>query len=531
MQAFRVCDRALEFRMAMTPKTKHWADLLAEDIIQQWGQSHVVNTGITPSGEIHIGNMREVVTADAIHHVLREQGAACQFLYIADTYDPLRHVYPFLDPRQYQDKVGRPLSEIPCPCLRHPSYSEHFLAPFLWSLEQLGITPTVHRADQLYKAGAYTETIIGALQQRDEIRRILKEETGRDTPDAWSPFNPICEACGRLTQTRVIGFSAQAHTVDYECSCGQRGTVSMAGGGKLTWRVDWPARWKIFGVTVEPFGKDHASKGGSYDTGVRIAREVYSIEPPFPIPYEWLSLAGRGDMSSSKGNVLSIHAMLEVVPPEVLRYLILRTSPQRSIRIDPGLPLLQLIDEYDDVEAKSRDSRAVELSAISGIRPVGVPYRHMVTVVQVAQGNFDKCLQILQRSGYAVDNVEGLRQRATYAQRWLETFAPEDLRFSIQEQLPAAAHELTPEQGHALKRLSERLQAGMSGEQIHQLIYAIKDELGGKPDLLFKAIYMALLGKAQGPRAGWFLSTLETTFVKQRFAEAAAAVGVNEQCP
>jgi lysyl-tRNA synthetase class 1 len=236
-------------------------------------------------------------------------------------------------------------------------------------------------------------------------------------------------------------------------------------------------------------------------------------------------------MSSSKGNVLSIHAMLEVVPPEVLRYLILRAPPQRSIKIDPGLPLLQLIDEYDDVEAKNRDSRALELSAISGIRPVGVPYRHMVTVVQVAQGDFDKCLRILQRSGYAVGNVEGLRQRATYAQRWLETFAPEDLRFSIQEQLPAAAHELTPAQGHALKRLSERLQAGMSGEQIHQLIYDIKDELGGKPDLLFKAIYMALLGKAQGPRAGWFLSTLETTFVKQRFAEAAAAVGVNEPCP
>ncbi len=160
----------------------------------------------------------------------------------------------------------------------------------------------------------------------------------------------------------------------------------MAGGGKLTWRVDWPARWKIFGVTVEPFGKDHASKGGSYDTGVRIAREVYGIEPPYPVPYEWLSLAGKGDMSSSKGNVLSIHAMLEVVPPEVLRYLILRVPPQRSIKMDPGLPLLQLIDEYDDVEAKNRDSRALELSAISGIKPVGVPFRHMVTVVQAAQG-------------------------------------------------------------------------------------------------------------------------------------------------
>jgi lysyl-tRNA synthetase class 1 len=509
--------------MTTTAKARHWADHLADDIINQRGQYHVVNTGITPSGEIHVGNMREVVTADAIHRVLRERGNQSHLLYIADTYDPLRHVYPFLDPQRYRDEVGKPLSEIPCPCGRHASYAEHFLAPFLQSLEQLGILPTVHRADQLYKADVYSETIIIALQQREQIRKILKEETGRETPEDWSPFNPRCPVCGRITRGRVLGFSAAARTVDYVCGCGAQGTVSMAGGGKLTWRVDWPARWKIFGVTVEPFGKDHASKGSSYDTGVRIAREIYGIEPPYPVPYEWLSLAGKGDMSSSKGNVLSIHAMLDVVPPEVLRYLVLRVPPQRSIKMDPGIPLLQLIDEYDDIEAKNRDSRALELSAISGIKPVGVPFRHMVTVVQAAQGNMEQWMEILRRNGYDLSNVDGLRQRAAYAQHWLETFAPEELRFQIQDRLPAAARDLTAEQKQALQFLGERLQPGMTGEQIHQLIYTLKDELGARPDALFKAIYTVLLGKSQGPRAGWFLSTLNATFVKQRFAEAAAA--------
>jgi lysyl-tRNA synthetase class 1 len=511
--------------MATTSKARHWADLLADEIISQRGQDHVVNTGITPSGEIHIGNMREVVTADAIHRVLSERGNASRLLYIADTYDPLRHVYPFLDPQRYRDRVGRPLSEIPCPCGQHANYADHFLEPFLWSLQQLGIHPTVYRADQLYKTGVYNETIVKALQQCERIRQIIREETGRATPDDWSPFNPLCQACRRINQANVLGFSDEAQTVDYACACGQRGTVSMAGGGKLTWRVDWPARWKIFGVTVEPFGKDHASRGGSYDTGVRIAREVYSIEPPFPVPYEWLSLAGKGDMSSSKGNVLSIHAMLEVVPPEVLRYLILRAPPQRSIKLDPGLPLLQLIDEYDDVEAKNRDSRALELAAISSIKPIGVPYRHMVIVVQTAQGDADTWMEILRRNGYQLDHTAELRQRAAYAQRWLETFAPEELRFHVQEQLPATVSELTTEQQQALQLLGERLQPGMTGEQIHQLIYTLKDELNTKPDLLFKAIYLTLLGKTQGPRAGWFLSTLDTAFVKQRFAEAAATRG------
>jgi lysyl-tRNA synthetase, class I len=123
---------------------------------------------------------------------------------------------------------------------------------------------------------------------------------------------------------------------------------------------------------------------------------------------------------------------------------------------------------------------------------------------------------------YRLDNVKGLRQRAVYAQRWLETFAPEELRFRVQDELPPAAYELTQDQKQALQLLGERLQPGMTGEQIHQLIYTLKDELGAKPDALFKAIYAVLLGKNQGPRAGWFLSTLDTSFVKQRFAETAA---------
>jgi lysyl-tRNA synthetase, class I len=155
----------------------------------------------------------------------------------------------------------------------------------------------------------------------------------------------------------------------------------------------------------------------------------------------------------------------------------------------------------------------------------------MVTVVQTARGDVDKWLEILRRNGYQLDNPQGLRQRAAYAQRWLETFAPEELRFHVQEQLPAAAKALAGEQKQALQLLGERLRPGMTGEQIHQLIYTLKDELDVKPDLLFKAIYLARLGKSQGPRAGWFLSTLDATFVKQRFAEAAAAMGVSEQCP
>ena len=298
--------------------TIHWADVIAEDVLKK-GDKHLVATGITPSGHIHIGNMREVVTADAAYRSLIDKGADANFIYIADNYDPLRKVYPFL-PESYAEYVGKPISEIPCPCGNCANYAEHFLKPFLEALRRLGINPQVYRADEMYRAGRYTEAIKTALVKRDAIARILEEVSGKTVAPDWNPFNPRCNQCGRITTTKVTDFDLEAEIVGYVCACGHSGTVPMAGGGKLTWRVDWPARWAVLGVTVEPFGKDHASKGGSYDTGKRIVKEIFGHEPPYPIVYEWIMLGKQGAMSSSTGVVISISDMLEVVPPEVLRY-------------------------------------------------------------------------------------------------------------------------------------------------------------------------------------------------------------------
>ena len=183
-------------------------------------------------------------------------------------------MYPFLDPQVYAPLVGRPLSEIPCPDGRHASYGDHFLEPFLDSLRTLHVHVELERADRMYKDGRMNGEIAAALAARDHIAAILRELTGKEVASDWSPFNPLCPRCGRIDRAKTTGFSAERQTVDYRCACGGEGTVPMAGGGKLTWRVDWPARWKMLGVTVEPFGKDHATRGGSYDTGARIARET-----------------------------------------------------------------------------------------------------------------------------------------------------------------------------------------------------------------------------------------------------------------
>ncbi|MCB1198943.1 MAG: lysine--tRNA ligase, partial [Deltaproteobacteria bacterium] len=471
---------------------------------------------------IHIGNMREVVTADAVVKSLQEKGKAVTFYYIADTFDPLRKVYPFLDEKKYAEFVGRPLSEIPAPDDSEPSYADYFLKPFLGSLQELDIHVEVVRADQMYKEGRYVENTIKALQKTDVIKKILKDITGKQMDEHWSPFVPICEKTKKMTGNRVLSFDAEKQTVAYVNEDGFESEVSMAGGGKLTWRVDWPARWQILNVTFEPFGKDHASRGGSYDTAKHFSQQVFDYPTPYPAVYEWISLSGGGDMSSSKGNVISIAEMVDVMPAEVLKYSVTRVKPTKRITFDPGLPMLTLIDEFDDPSVKTRNNRAVELSKISSHPPLGVPFKHIVSLFQTAQGDVEKIEAILVRAGYEKPDREVLQNRLAYAKKWLQKFAPEEMRFEIQQTMPTLVAQLSNIQREGLEELSKQLQPDMDASEVHNVLYGLKESKGLQPKEIFEAVYVSLLGKTKGPRAGFFLASLDHDFVVSRFKEAAS---------
>lgn len=510
-----------------TKPGQHWADRIAERVAPI-RNSHTISTGISPSGEIHVGNLREVLTGELLTRAIRDAGKPAALHYFADDFDPLRRVYPFLEKSTYEPLLGKPICAIPCPCSRHTSYSEHFLEPFLRSLPRLGIHLEVLRSSELYAAGRMNRLIVQALQARDRIAAILAEQTGKEVSPEWSPFQVICTGCGKMTRARVTGFSEERERIDYACECGSKGTVPMAGGGKLQWRVDWPARWKLLGVTVEPFGKDHASRGGSFDTGVRIIRDVFQGQPPEGVPYEWINLRGRGDMSSSKGNVVAIAQILEALPAEAMRFLIVRARPMKTISFDPGRPLLSLVDEFEALEATGISPRVVELCRVEGYRRVGIPFRHLVSVIQMAAGDFLQAEKILERGGYRADDQEALQERLRQAQQWLERFAPEEEKFSLRMTLPPETAELDAAQREVLRLLADRLEGGMTGESIHKLIYVVREAAGMEsPKQAFQAIYLALLGQQSGPRAGWFLAFLEIDFVKKRFRAAAAATGVD----
>jgi len=513
----------------------HWADVLADELLKV-NKKHVLATGITPSGPIHIGNMREVLTTDAVFRAITDKGGNAEFIYIADDFDNLRKVYPFL-PKTYEKYVGMPLSEIPCPCKKHKSYADHYLFSFLDSLKELGINPTVFRANEMYKKGMFKDSIQTALDNTENIKNIIERISKRQLPKNWIPFNILCEKCGKITTAKAELYDYPF--VEYSCKCGYEGKVDIRKGGvgKLPWRVDWPARWKILGVTYEPFGKDHGAAGGTHDTGVAISKEIFGYDPPEYTMYEFILLKGKGAMHSSKGTALSAEEMLKMTPPEVLRFLLMNNQPNKHIQFDPGMGLLNLVDEYDKLERvyfKEEEeikgmkdlAKTYELSQPYNKPkkiPYQLPYRHLVTLVQIGK-NWQDVKQILQRTKQIPKNLlkedeKHLEQRAEHANYWLDNFAPDMVKFELKKKLPNI--KLNQEQKKFLNIVADKLSStDWEAENIHNTIYSISETEKIPIKSSFQTIYQILLGQEKGPRAGYFLSNLDKDFVLKRFKEA-----------
>src|SRR5260370_5516094 len=228
------------------------------------GEAPTCASGISPSGPVHLGNLRELMVPHLVADEVRKQGAPCRHILSWDDYDRLRRV-PAGCPASFAEHIGRPLSAVPDPCGRHPSWAEHFKEPLRESLARLGVRVTEISQSQMYISGAYTEQIILAMRRRADIGAVLaKYQTKRsaepadDDPQgaagtkAYYPFKPYCATCGR-DDTTVTAFHDRTTEIPYTCGCRARvGPAPIAEvGGKLACKVDWPIRGPYHAVTVE----------------------------------------------------------------------------------------------------------------------------------------------------------------------------------------------------------------------------------------------------------------------------------------
>ncbi|HUT27402.1 MAG TPA: lysine--tRNA ligase [Methanomassiliicoccales archaeon] len=509
----------------------HWADVIANTLMAR-GDKHLISTGITPSGYIHVGSLRESITANAVFKALKDRSADVDFIYLVDSYDPLRKRYPFL-PESFEKEVGKPICYIPCPDNCHGNYAEHFITPFLEALGELGINPRIIWTHKLYEEGKFTEIVDLVLKERTTIASILGEVTGRKMPENFWPFTPECPKCGLFTD-KVLGY--EFPYVHYKCGCGHEGDADIRKGqGKMPWRVEWAAKWKLFGVTCEPFGKDHAASGGSYDSGVRLAREIFGIEPPHPIPYEFIQFKGKGQMHKSTGNVVTGSDALLITPAPVLAFGVLRYNPERHIDYDPGLGIIDIVDEYDKVESlyfnggaddKEIDLlRAYEIAQPTGVRPklpLQVPYRHLVSIAQIAD-SYEGVVKVLKRSmnidDISEEDMGVLKQRIECVRHWLNAFAPEEVLYIISPERPDM--EINDDERNYIVELLERLRTTeWIGDLIHNAIYETAKKRGLQPKVCFQVLYRLFISRRSGPKLGFFLSTMDKDFVLKRLSEA-----------
>jgi lysyl-tRNA synthetase class 1 len=517
----------------------HWADVIATRL-KESGGPHRIATGITPSGHIHVGNMREILTGDIVHRAAKDMKIDSTLYYLADDFDPLRKVYPFLPP-EYSEHVGKPLSEIPSPGDDGGTYAGYFLRPFLDSVEALGIHPEVLRSSESYKTGEYSEPTAILLDNRDKVREILVRVSGRELKKDWFPYNAKCPSCGRIDSTTAYDWDPPY--VHFKCNCGHEGRAdTRTDEGKLPWRLDWPARWYWLGVTCEPFGKDHAASGGSYDTSSEIIRKVLGKEPPLPVVYEWIQLKGKGAMSSSSGVVVSGVDMLKMTPPEVLRFMIAKNQPNRHIDMDPGLGILNIVDEFDryeknfyeDVTSEDPDDkkRTYILSMVKEPKDkdhmeqiINVPYRHLVTLTQLA-AEMDLLVEKIKRTEgidtFNEPSFERLEHRRSCVDFWLEKFAPEGVRFTLYDEPPQEEIDaLTNDLKAALEAMYNDLpNIEWTAESIHSTIYEGSRSREIDPKTTFRAFYRILLGRDRGPRLGFFLSTMDRDDVLRKIGKA-----------
>ncbi len=506
-----------------------WLNKIVDELIKQKPEGEIIaESGIAPSGAYHMGYLRELITTDAIVRELKRRGRQARHIHFVDDFDGFRKV-PANMPEEYSKYLGMPVCDMPAPDGSKRTYADFALQDFLDSAEVLGIEMDVWRSHKKYREGFFVPAIEKTLTSIDATKKVLSEISGREIPADWTPIQVMEE--GYLKTRKFLSIDTSTKQVTYEGKDGKEQKANYAKGDiKLNWRVDWPARWWLVGVDAEPFGRDHATKGGSYDTGAGLMKEVFETAAPYPIPYDFVNRAGdTKKMSASKGNGILMKEVVRVLPPEVVRYFILGVAPAKLLFFDPEGGVVRLIDEFAELLAKpNKTPDEAQLIALctDGVKTItvsNVPFSHLVASYQSALKDPAKTLEIIKRTEHiesAQTQEEIIKHELKFIDAWLNKFAPEDVKFELRQDV---AGDLSDAQKKFLSELARKIEqapADADGEWFHKAVYELKDSADMEPKQLFQTLYQLLIGKNAGPRAGWFLSMLPRDWLIKRLTLA-----------
>ncbi len=470
-----------------------WADELLANV----KGPQIINDSWTPSGMVHMGSLKGPVIHDTLFRILKDRKQKVKFIYGFDDADPIDDLPPDLQ-SSHSKYLGIPLYLVPAPDGRG-SFADYFADKMKSLLSALNIKPEIYKTSELYNNGTFNKAIQFVLDNAEKVRRVYSAVYQKEIANNWFPLQVICPKCGKVGTTKVTGwdgkevsFSCEETLVKWAKGCGASGKTSpFDGKSKMPWKVEWAAKWWTFGVTIEGAGKDHASAGGSYDVALKICREVFAKEPPLQFAYEFF-LTGGKKMSSSKGVGMTGGELLSALPPELVRFLMVKTKINQAVNFDPYEPttIPRLFDEYDEKNPSNK-----------------MRFSDVVNLLQVPGKEKE-----LER--------EDVLPRVSYAKIWLDRFAPEEDKFTVKDEFPEAALHLSGLQKIFLGKIIDEISKDLKPEVFEVRLYELAKEIELSSKDAFTAIYNSLIGKDHGPKAGQLILSLEKKFVIDRFREA-----------
>jgi lysyl-tRNA synthetase class 1 len=521
-------------------KELHWTERIA-DVVEAnvretkgEGATIVCQSGISPSGPIHLGNMREIISVHLVSEELRARGWVVTHIHSWDDFDRLRKV-PSNAPESMAEYVGRPLSDVPDPWGEFDSYASRFITEFEQAMDRLCIHPRYVRESVAYRSGIYNEQIDRAIQRRLDIFDILAEYQSEDRAEKpaderraeYYPFRVYCHSCGKDT-TRIISYDHGL--IAYSCgNCGHHASFSLDQEvpGKLVWKIDWPMRWGFERVDFEPGGEDHSSPGGSLSVGRKIIGNIFGGRAPYYVGYAFVGMAGRSKISSSEGTTATPLAGLSIFEPAVLRWLYVRRNISQSLTIDFGKGVQRTYDEWDAFVERIKKSggsridqvvfdRSVKTSSCAVSKSqVPVSFRLLSSSADITQGNREQILRIVNQHLEDPPVAESdLEPRLSCAIHWADEYLPEDEHTRIADSFNEVAYErLSFETREGIRLLLGRLDENWSLQGLTTLIYGIPKLLLGlamdaEPNQALKdaqrsffvAIYSLICDRDTGPR-------------------------------
>ncbi|MDY6761837.1 MAG: lysine--tRNA ligase [Candidatus Nanohaloarchaea archaeon] len=526
----------------MDDDAEFWADQLVGDIRDDRGDTgtYMFNSGMSVSGKMHIGNLRgELVIPSRVRHILEEEDDADitfrGVYYTQDRFKAKRsQLEQFDDPEEAAQYEGRRLIDVPDPQGCHDSWVEHFNAANAPFLPEFGIDVEPLTTTEFYRMDAAKEVVRLFLQNRERVRDVMNRFRDRNPyPEDWIPFDPLCTECSRIDTTTAVEVDVDAWEVRYECDgCGASGWSGME-KGKLAWRLEWAALWEVLDVDFEPYGKDHATPGGSRDSCVALAEE-FDLNYPTGFSFNWVYLKDGDDVRemTSSGDVgITAEEYLEFAAPEVLAFLYLSNRPMTEIYFSPAeMPThYRRFDRAERVyfgeEDMDDEKRAMNLERTYELamqdapdrKPVRVPFDHAAFVAQTVPPDAweQDGIATLQETGHIPADIGDedtgrVLQRLEHARRWADLHAPDEYVYEFNETVPAAVEDrLSPEQVDAMHELREMLRStGYTGsEELEDDLFDLARDADVDVGEFFSAAYLCLLSREEGPRLADFILT------------------------